>query len=163
MFFSYPLRFMTGVAGNSRAPDVGRVALVSVVYPRPGVASAIRARKNHIVRGGSRGIRVACGADAIDPVMVHVEPGVSKRRPQPTCRVVARGACGWDDSGDNGVDGEVIRDRPTQRRGALPLSGVATIAIQRRRSCCEVAKVAGHRGVRASQGKPGCIVVKDRA
>ena len=76
---------------------------------------------------------------------------------------MARRAGGWNDSGDCGVGGEVIRYRSTQRCGALPLSGVATIAIEWRRSRSEVAKVAGHRGVRAGQRKPGCVVVKDRA
>jgi len=76
---------------------------------------------------------------------------------------VARCAGGWDDSDNGGVGGEVIRHRPAQSRRALPLSGVATVAIGRRDCGAGVAKIAGDGGVRASQGETGRVVVKDRA
>ena len=74
---------------------------------------------------------------------------------------MARRASGRDESG-----GDVIRHRPVGQRqcdSAQPLSGVATVAIEWRWSGTSVAKVAGHRGVRAGQGKPSCVVVKNRA
>ena len=137
--------FVTVVAGHPRAPDVRPVVPVSVVYPGPGVASAIRTHENHIARG----IRMTRRADAIRVAVIETPQTVGKRRSQPTVRVMASRAGGFDDSGDGGVGGEVIRYRPAERCGALPLSGVATVTIEWRRSRSEVTKVAGHGGVRA--------------
>lgn len=95
--------------------------------------------------------------------MIDVKEIVSELRPEPIGRGVARRAGGWDDSDGGGVGGEVIRYRPAQRGRALPLSGVAAIAIGRRLGRGDVAKVAGHCDVRAGQRKTGRIVVKDRA
>lgn len=120
-----------------------------------------------VVRGSAHGIGVAIGADTACSIIAVIDwkPRVIKRRRQPTGRVVTRSACGWDNSGDGGVDGEVVRYRPAQRCGALPLSGVAIVAIGWRPSRTDVAKVAsqwwGH--VRAGQRETGGAVVKDRA
>ena len=57
----------------------------------------------------------------------------------------------------------MIRHHPAQIGGALPGNRVATVTIERWRSCSKVAKGAGHRGVRAGQRKPGRVVVKYRA
>ena len=95
--------------------------------------------------------------------MIDVKEIVSERRPKPIGRGVARRAGGWDDSDDGRVGGEVIRYRPAQSCRALPLSGVATIAIGRRLGGADVAKVAGHRDVRAGQRETRRVVVKDRA
>ena len=73
---------------------------------------------------------------------------------------MARRAAGRDESGS-----DVIRHpgcERCRRCGALPLRGVATIAIGCRRSRTRVAFVAGHRGMRPSQRKPRCAVIEPR-
>jgi hypothetical protein len=159
---------VAGVAGDPTAPDVGRITLVIVVYPGPGVASAIRAHKNHIGPGRARGTYVANGADAARITVIDTPPRVRKRRPQPSGRVVAGRACGCgsDDSRHGRVGGHMIRYHPTQGCGALPLSGVATVTIGRRPSRTDVAGSAGrgHRGnVHSGQRKTGGAMVKRRA
>jgi len=94
--------------------------------------------------------------------MVDVPEAVSKRRPKPVRRGVARRAGGWDNSDDRRIGREVIRYCPAQGCCALPRSSVATVAICRRRSGTGVAKVAGHGGVKAGQGEGGSVVVKGR-
>jgi hypothetical protein len=158
---------VAGVAVDATAPDVGRITLVIVVYPGPGVASAIGARRNGIGSGRARGIHMASKADASCTAVIDTPPGVRKRRPQPTARRVAGGAggCGIDDSRHGRVDGHVIWHRPAQIGGALPVSGVATITIDRRSSGTDVAGSAGrgHRGnMHSRQGEPGGAVVKRR-
>src|SRR5260370_11374159 len=116
------------------------IEIVRVIAPM-----ANRALEVRVVRGSAQGIRVASGADAACNIIAVVDKKrrrMIKRRRQPTCRVVARRACGWDDSGDAGVDGEVVRHRPAECCGAQPLSGMATVAIRRRRSGSGVAKIA---------------------
>jgi hypothetical protein len=158
---------VAGVAGDATAPDVGRIALVCVVDPRTGVARTIGTHENHIRPGGARGTRVACSADAGCVSVTDTPPRVGKRRPQPTGRVVAgrAGSCGIDDSCHGRVGGKVIRHHPAHRCGALPLSGVATVAIDRRPSRTGVAEVASQRWrhVRASQRETSGVVVKARA
>jgi hypothetical protein len=153
---------MAGVAGDACAVHVGRIALVSLVHIGLGVAGAIRARKRRI---GTRGIGVASRAKATRIVVIHVPKIVSKRRPKPRrgqgC--VARRASRWSDPDDGGVGGKVIRHGPAHRLGALPLSGVATVAVGRRLSGAGVAKVARRSNVQSDQWKSGRAVVKDRA
>jgi hypothetical protein len=157
---------VAGVAGDATAPEVGLNTLVIVVYPGPLVASAIRAHKNHIGPGRARGTHVANGADAARITVTDTPPRVGKRRPQPSGRVVAGRACGCgiDDSRHGRVGGHVIRYRPTQGCGALPLSGVATVTIGRRPGRTGVAKVASQRWrhMRAGQRETGGVVVKRR-
>jgi len=113
------------VACDSSAVDVGRIPLVYLVHRGLWMASAIRADKYRIVRG----IRMASPAHAARVAMTSDPPGMSERRSQPICRGVAVRARGWYDSGGGGVDGQVIRNRPAQVRGALPLGSVATVTI----------------------------------
>jgi len=103
-----------------RVPEIGRDI----------VPMATGALEDRVGRASAQGIQVASEADAPGIAMIDIKPGVSKRRSQPACRVVARRACGLEDSGSGGVGGEVIWYRPTQRCGALPLSVVATSAIE---------------------------------
>jgi len=114
-------------------------------------------------RIGCRGARVAIRANTARVSVIDVKEIVSKRRPKPIRRRVARRAGSRDDSDGGSVGGEVIRYRPAHRLGALPLSRVAAVAIRRRHGRTGVAQVAGHGDVRAGQGKTGRAVVKDRA
>ena len=122
------------------------------------------ALEGRIVRGSAQGIRVAIGADAARGIiaMIQGEPSVIKRRRHPICRVVACPACGWDDSGESGVDGKVIRYRPAQCCSAQPFEGVATIALGRRRGevTARVAARARNADMRSRQGKIGLAVVE---
>ena len=74
---------------------------------------------------------------------------------------MARRASGRDESRSD----VIWHGRVGQRQcdGALPLSDVATVAVEWRRSGTGVAKVAGHRDVRAGQRKRRGVVVKNRA
>jgi hypothetical protein len=159
---------VAGVAGDATAPDVGRITLVIVVYAGPGVATAIRAHKNHIGPGRARGTHMANGTDAACFAVIDAPPRVRKRRPQPTGCVVAgrAGGCGIDDSRHGRIGGKVIRYHPAQRGGALPVGGVATVTIGRRPSRTDVAGSAGrwHWGnVHSGQRETGGAMVKRRA
>lgn len=88
---------------------------------------------------------------------------MSKRRTQPVRRGVACRARRWNDSDDGGVGSEVIRHIPAHGYCALPLRGVATVAIGGRHSGADVAKGAGYGDVRARQWESCRAVVKDRA
>lgn len=57
----------------------------------------------------------------------------------------------------------VVRNGAAKGRRAIPFGGVATVAIEWRHGGTGVAKSAGHRDVRASQGEAGGAVVKDSA
>jgi hypothetical protein len=72
-------------------------------------------------------------------------------------------AGGWDDSDGGRVGSEVIRHRPAQCRRALPLSGVAAVAIRWRHSGTGVAEVARRSYVQSDQWKSGGAMVKNRA
>jgi len=95
--------------------------------------------------------------------MINVPERVGKRRPQPICGGVARRAGGWDDSDGGRVGGEVIRYRSAQRLCALPLSGVATVAVGRRHGGTCVAEIASCCNVRAGEGETRRAVVEDCA
>lgn len=151
---------MARVTGDATAPHVGAIALVCVVNPGPGVTATVRAREQRVGRGGTR---MACRANAARVAVIDIPPRVRKRRAQPIRRGVAGCACGCSDSGCGRVGSEVIRHRPAHCRSALPLGGVATVAVGRGHGGTGVAKVAGHRDVRAGQRETGCVVVKDRA
>ena len=106
---------------------------------------------------------MASRAYAARIAVIHIPEIVSKRRPQPIRRGVARRASGGDDPDNGGVGGDVIRYLPAQRCGALPLSRVATVAIRRRHSATGVAKGAGHSDVRSGQRETRRAVIKNRA
>jgi len=150
---------MAGVTSSASAVDVGPITLMSLGHVGLWMARAIRAGEGCIVRR----VRMASRADAVCAVVIHVPEIVSKCRPQPTCCGVASRASGCDDSDGGRVSGDVVRYRPSQRCGALPLRCVAAIAVGRRLSGGDMAKVTGHSGVRASQWKTGCAVVKNRS
>ena len=151
---------MAGVTSDATAPHIGAIALVFIVYAGPGVAGTVRACERRVGRGGAR---MASRANAARVTVIDIPPRVRKRRAQPIRRGVAGGACSCGDSGCGRVGGQVIRHRPANRSRALPLSGVATVAIRRRHGRTGVAEGAGHRDMRAGQREAGCVVVKDRA
>ena len=149
---------MAGITVNTVVhipPDVRVMEIGCIVVP---MATCALER-----RIGRRGVRMAIRANTACIAVGCGEVIVSKRRPQPIRRGVARRAGGWDDSHDGGVGSSVIGYCPAQRRRALPSSGVATVAISGRHGGTGMAKVAGHCGVRASQWETGRTVVKDRA
>ena len=87
---------------------------------------------------------MACGADTICIAVIDIPQSVEiVGRTKPAGGRVTRR------TGNGKSGGDVIRYRPGQCHGVLPIGGVATIAIQWRRSGTGVAKIAGHRGVRA--------------
>ena len=95
-------------------------------------------------------IRVASGTHAGSVAVIGVEPGVGKRRSQPTGGVVAGGArAGGKPGAGNQAGGDVVGDQPAQACGALPCRSVATVAVKWWQSCSDVAQGAGNRGVRA--------------
>jgi hypothetical protein len=145
---------MTGVTSSTRAIHVGQIFPVNFVYRRLGMARAIRAHKNRIVRG----IRVASGADFLCIPVIDAPQGVKTiGRTKPTDRRVASLTCSCESGSD------VIWNRSAQRHGVLPIRGVATIAIRWRRSGTGVAKIACHGSVRAGQLEPSRSMVKGRA
>ena len=150
---------MAGVTSNARTVDVRRIALMFLVHLRLWMARAVRAGKRRIVRR----IRMTRRANAVGVAVIHAPEIVGKCRPQPTCGGMAGRAGSWNDAYCSGISGEVIRYCSAERRGALPLCRVATVAIGGRHSGTGMAKVARHGGMRAGQGKAGCAVVKDRA
>ena len=86
-------------------------------------------------------------------------PRVIESRVGPRGGRVARRACARGrESGSS-----MVRNCPAQRRGALPVGRMATVAIGRGRIGSRVAKVAGDRRMRAGQCKTGRAVVKCRA
>ena len=113
---------------------------------------ALGALEDHIIRG----IGMAGSTHAVGVAMIHVEPGVIEHCAQPRGRRVAGRAGRWEQCGN-------MIWNTCQRRRALPLSGVATVAIDRRHRRAGVAKVAGHRDMRAGQWETGKAMVKNRA
>ena len=69
---------------------------------------------------------------------------------------MARRACGWITGSD------VIGYRPAKGRGALPSSGVATVAIGRHRGVVviHVARRAGYGRVRTGQREGRSVVIE---
>jgi hypothetical protein len=110
---------------------------------------------------------MAIRANAVGSVAAvsHRKERVSERGSKPigSQGCVARRAGGCYDPDRGGIRSEVIRDSSAERCGALPLGGVATVAIRWRHSGAGVAKGASRCDVRAGQRKAGCAVVKDRA
>jgi hypothetical protein len=106
-------------------------------------------------------------ANTVRPVAAvsHRKERVRERGSKPigSQGCVARRAGGCYDPDRGGIRGEVIRDSPAERRCALPLGGVATVAIRWRHSGAGVAKGASRCDVRTGQRKAGGAVVKDRA
>jgi len=146
---------MAGIAVNTVVhipPDVRVIEIGCIVVP---MATCALER-----RIGRRGVRMAIRANTGCIAVVCGEVTVSKRRPQPIRRGVARRASGWDDSDDGGVGSSVIGYCPAQRRSALPLSGVATVTVGGRHGGAGVAKVAGHGDVRAGQRETSRVVVE---
>ena len=138
-------------------PDVRVMEIGGVVVP-----VATNALEHRIA--ARRHTDVADRANPAGVPVLLVEPRVRKRRPEPIGRGMAGPARRGDDAGDGGTGSSVIRYLPAQRRGALPSRGVATVTVQRRRSCTGVAQVAGDCGVHASQrSESGGAVVKQRA
>ena len=118
--------------------------------------ASVDATKRHVVRGQARSL-MAVGAGC--GLMRDPPPRVSERRASPCCGVVAGRARA---RGRETIAG-MVRDGSAKSCSALPLSGVATVAIGRRHCGTDVAKVAGHRDVRAGQRETGRVVVEDRA
>jgi len=150
---------VAGITSCAGTVYVGGNALVSVVNLGLGMTGVIRADKGRVVRR----IRMASRAHTARVTVIHAPETVSKRRSQPIRRGVARRAGGGGDTDDSCIGGEVIWHVPAQRRRALPLSGVATVAIGRRHGRTGVAKIAGHGDVRAGQRETGRVVIEDRA
>lgn len=150
------------MAGITRSPgtvDIGRIALVNLVYLVLWMACVVRAYKRRVVRG----ICVASRANAACVAVIYVPKIVSKGRAQPVRRGVARRACAGDDSDYGSVRSEVIRYIPAEGLRFLPISGVTAVTISGRHSGADVAKVASHGDVRAGQWETCRAVVKDRA
>ena len=104
--------------------------------------AAIGAIERRKVRGQA-GSLVACGASC--GLMRNPPPGVVKRRRGPGSRVMAGRARARSRETGAGV----IRNISAKSGSALPVRGVATVAIGRRRIRCRMAKIAGHRCVLA--------------
>ena len=116
---------------------------------RLGRRVAVRALKHGIVVR----VRMARGANPVCIAVVHREPRVVERRPEPTGRRVARGASGWKPCRG------VIRIR-----GALIVRLMARVAICRRsrEDPSDVAEVARHVHMRARQRKRRGAVIEGR-
>jgi hypothetical protein len=150
------------MAGITRSPgtvDIGRIALVNLVYLVLWMACVVRAYKRRVVRR----ICMTSRANAACVAVIYVPKIVSKGCAQPVRRGVARRACAWDDSDDGSVCSEVIRYIPAQGLSFLPISGVTAVTISRRHSGADVAKVASYGDMRACQRETGRAVVKDCA
>jgi len=106
---------------------------------------------------------MASRAHAVCVAVIHIPEIVSHRRPKPIRRGMAGRAGGCGDPDGRSVGGQVIRHRTSHGLSALPLGRMAAVAIGWRLSGGDMAKVAGHGDVRASQGKTGRAVIKDRA
>ena len=127
-------------AHRRRALPLGGVATVTIRWRhgRTGVAEGAGHRD---VRAGQR-----------EAGRVVVKDGA-----EPGSRGVARSAGGWISGSD------VIRYRPAEGRGALPLCDMAAVAIRRQRAAVVsiyVARRAGHAGVRTGQREGGCAVIE---
>lgn len=149
---------MAGITVNAVvhiAPDVRVIKVGCIVVPM-----AARALERGV---GRRGARMAIRTDTARIAVVCGEVGVSKSRSQPIRRGVARRAGGWDDSDDGGVGRQVIRYSPAQGSGAIPIGGVATVAVGRRRRTTGMAQVAGHREMRACEWESSRAMVKGSA
>ena len=138
------------VVASRRSVHVSGYPVVMRIRARFGMARR-RARKRRVVCGIDMAIR------ARGSVVRNFELRVAESGAQPRRCGVAGGAGCWI-AGCN-----VIRHRSPQRRGALPLRGVATVAIGGRRRGGRMAQIAGHRGVSSRQGKPGGVVIESRA
>jgi hypothetical protein len=150
---------VAGIASGTGAVHVGGNALMGLIDFGLRVASAIRADKCRVARG----IRVASRAHAVCAAVIQAPEVMSECRAEPIGRRVTRCASGCNNSNGGGVRGEVIRNVPAERCGALPLSGVATVAIGWRHGGTDVAKIAGHSRVRPGQRETSRIVIEDRA
>jgi hypothetical protein len=116
----------------------------------------VDATKRHIVRGQAWSLMAAgagCG------LMGDPPPRVCESRASPCCGVVAGRARARRRETIAGM----VRDGSAKSCSALPLSGVATVAICWRHGGTGVAKVAGYSDVRAGQREPGGAMVEDRA
>lgn len=118
--------------------------------------AAVDAIKQHVIRGQARGLMAG---SASGPIVRNPPPRVSECRARPCRGRVAGGAR----AGSREAGPGMVRHRPAHRGGALPLSGVATVAIGRRDSGSGVAEVAGHGHMRAGQWKTCGVVIKDGA
>jgi len=135
------------VVASRRPVYISGNPVVMGIRARFGVTRC-RARKSRVVRGIDMAI---CAGSSI---VRNFELRMAESGAQPGCRGVAGGAS-CRISGCN-----VIRHRPAQRPGALPLRGVAAVAIGGRRRRCCMAQIAGHRGMGSGQGKTGGVVIK---
>lgn len=127
--------------------DVAGDATVPRVRLRLGMA--VRALEHRIVAR----IRVACGAHTVGVPMIHIEPGVIKRRSQPTGGRVTCLAGGWEPSRD------VVWIRCC---GVLGL--VARIAIGRstNKDAADVATVARHVYMESREWEWRVVVIEGR-
>jgi len=127
-------------AHRRRALPLGGVATVTIRW-RHGGTGVAKGAGHRDVRAGQR-----------ETGRVVVKDGA-----KPGSRGVARCAGGWISGSD------VIRYRPAEGRGALPLCDMAAVAIRRQRAAVvpvRVARRAGHGGVRTCQREGGCAVIE---